>query len=159
MDKKMTSALNAYTEFKALPNESLQSTFKIFKVIMSRLKNFGNEKSNLEVNLKFINGLGEAWITVQIIIQGSGNLRKMSLYDLFNDLQAQESTILSIATKNGVPKDPKHQKGTQSTGLFAEKGKGTTDDEEIRCHNCQGLNYFTRYCKAKKKEETTGDKA
>ena len=38
-----------------------------------------------------------------MIIQGSGNLRKMSLYDLFNDLRYQESTVLSNATKNGGP--------------------------------------------------------
>ena len=53
-DKKMTSALNAYSDFKALPNESLQATFKRFKVVISRLKNSGNKNSNLEVNLKFI---------------------------------------------------------------------------------------------------------
>ncbi|KAL4590737.1 hypothetical protein LXL04_003679 [Taraxacum kok-saghyz] len=52
-DKKIMSALNAYSDFKALPNESLQATFKRFKVVISRLKNSGNEKSNLEVNLIF----------------------------------------------------------------------------------------------------------
>ena len=99
----MTSAINTFSNFKALPSECLQDTFKRFKVCISRLKNSGNEKSNLEINLKFINSLGEAWITMQMIIQGSGNLRKMSLYELFNDLQAQESTILSNSVRSGGP--------------------------------------------------------
>ena len=38
-----------------------------------------------------------------MIIQGSGNLRKMSLYELFNDLQAQESTVLSNSARSGGP--------------------------------------------------------
>ena len=102
-DKKMTSAINAFSSFKALPSESLQETFKRFKVCISRLKNSGDVKSNLEINLKFINSLGEAWITVQMIIQGSGKLSKMSLYELFNDLQAQESTVLSNSVRSGGP--------------------------------------------------------
>ena len=102
-DKKMTSAINTFSNFKALPIECLQDTFKRFKVCISRLKNSGNEKSNLEINLKFINSLGEAWITVQMIIQGSENLRKMSLYELFNDLKAQESTVLSNSVRSGGP--------------------------------------------------------
>ena len=72
----MTSAINAFSSFKALPSESLQETFKRFKVCSSRLKNSGDVKSNLEINLKLINSLGEAWITVQMIIQGSENLKK-----------------------------------------------------------------------------------
>ena len=100
---KMTSAINAFSNFKALPSECLQDTFKRFKVCISRLKNSVNEKSNLEINLKFINSLGEAWITVQMNIQGSGNLRKTSLYELFNDVQAQESTVLSNSVRSGGP--------------------------------------------------------
>ena len=38
-----------------------------------------------------------------MIIQSSGNLRKLSLYDLFNDLKAQESTVLSNSVKSGGP--------------------------------------------------------
>ena len=70
---------------------------------MYRLSNSGNEKFNLEVNLKFINGLGDAWKMVQMIIQGCGNLRKMSLYDLFNDLQVEEPTVLANTAKHGGP--------------------------------------------------------
>ena len=42
--KKMTSSLNAYTHFHVVPNESLQSTFKWFTVIMTRLNNSEHEK-------------------------------------------------------------------------------------------------------------------
>ena len=37
------------------------------------------------------------------MIQGSVNLRKMSLYEIFNDLQAQKSTILSNSARSGSP--------------------------------------------------------
>ena len=60
-------------------------------------------KSHLGINLKFINSLGEAWITVQMVIQGSGKLSKMTLYELFNDLQAQESTVLTNSSRGGGP--------------------------------------------------------
>ena len=46
-----------------------------------------------------------------------------------------------------------------SAGPSADQGKGAADEEEIRCHNCQGLNHFARDCKAKRKEEETGSKA
>ena len=94
-DKKMTSAINAFSNFK--------ETFKRFKVCISRLKNSRDVKSNIKINLKFINSLGEAWITVQMIIQGSGKLSKLTLYELFNDLQAQESTVLSNSVRSGGP--------------------------------------------------------
>ena len=58
-DKKITSAINTFLNFKALPSECLQDT--------------------------------------------SENLRKMSLYELFNDLQAQESTVLSNSIRSGGP--------------------------------------------------------
>ena len=38
-----------------------------------------------------------------MIIQGAGKLSKMSLYELFNDLQAQESTVVSNSVRSGGP--------------------------------------------------------
>ncbi|KAL4590819.1 hypothetical protein LXL04_003762 [Taraxacum kok-saghyz] len=204
----------------------------------------GDVKSNLEINIKFINSLGETWITVQMIIQCSGKLIKMSLYELFNDLQAQDSTVLSNSVRSGGPlallsadtfgatsdhasqktrtktqvvaevsslsyedseeddeedeafqqelallthkfnpssrnfrrnsdKRPyqksfqkshytQYQKDavkTASAGPSADQGKGAGEEDEIRCHNCQGLNHFARDCKARRKEEETGSKA
>ena len=40
-----------------------------------------------------------------------------------------------------------------------DHGKGVADDEEVRCHNCQGLKHFARDCKAKKQEDVTGSNA
>ncbi|KAL4562202.1 hypothetical protein LXL04_034400 [Taraxacum kok-saghyz] len=46
-----------------------------------------------------------------------------------------------------------------SAGPSTDQGKGVADEEEIRCHNCQGLNHFSHDCKSKRKEEETGSKA
>ena len=38
-----------------------------------------------------------------MIIQGSGTLSSLSLYDMYENLQTQESTVLANLTKNGGP--------------------------------------------------------
>ena len=57
-DKKLTTILNEFNNFKALPGESLDDSFKRFNLIVTKLSNAGIVRSNHETNLKFLNGLG-----------------------------------------------------------------------------------------------------
>ena len=237
-DKKQTSAENDYKNFRAVPGESLQSAFKRFKKIMTKLSTSGATKTKLDSNLQFIDGLGDTWIFVKMIIQGSGTLSNMTIYEMYENLQTQESTVLSNITKNGGPlalyndaqtnqayasqnytpskkqetnpteseeedeenyqhelslltqrfnrntsgfrrfpdKRPfiktkphytqfQQSSSTSATTATAAKGDAPKDasaefdGEEIKCHNCGGLNHFARDCRGKKKEDKTGNKA
>ena len=237
-DKKQTSAENDYKNFRAVPGESLQSAFKRFKKIMTKLSTSGATKTKLDSNLQFIDGLGDTWVFVKMIIQGSGTLSNMTIYEMYENLQTQESTVLSNITKNGGPlalyndaqtnqayasqnytpskkqetnpteseeedeenyqhelslltqrfnrntsgfrrfpdKRPfiktkphytqfQQSSSTSATTATAAKGDAPKDasaefdGEEIKCHNCGGLNHFARDCRGKKKEDKTGNKA
>ncbi|KAL4570004.1 hypothetical protein LXL04_025653 [Taraxacum kok-saghyz] len=237
-DKKQTSAENDYKNFRAAPGESLSSAFKRFKKIMTKLSTSGATKTKLDSNLQFIDGLGDAWVFVKMIIQGSGTLSNMTIYEMYDNLQTQESTVLSNVTKNGGPlalyndasqnnncsytpskkqeispsnsteseeeeeeiyqhelalltqrfnrntsgfrrfpekrpfvKTKPHytqfQQSSSTSATTAPAAKGDApkdapaefDGEEIKCHNCGGLNHFARDCRGKKKEEKTGNKA
>ena len=57
-DKKLTTALNEFNNFKALPSESLEDSFKRFNLIITKLSNAGTFRSNHETNLHFLNGFG-----------------------------------------------------------------------------------------------------
>lgn len=60
-------------------------------------------KTNLEINLKFLDGLGDGWVTVIMILQGNGNLKRMNLIELYGELKAQESTVMQQHQKIGGP--------------------------------------------------------
>ena len=57
-DKKLTIALNELNNFKAIAGESLEDSFKRFNLIVTKLSNTGTVRSNHEINLQFLNGLG-----------------------------------------------------------------------------------------------------
>ena len=92
-DKKITTALNEFNNFKAFPSESLDDSFKWFKFIITKLSNAGTIRSNHETNIQFINGLGKHWSTEKMIVQGDRKIHALSLFKLYGELQAQESTM------------------------------------------------------------------
>ena len=57
-DKKVTTKLNDFNNFKAHTGESLEDSFKRFNLIVTKLSNAGTIRSNHETNLQFLNGLG-----------------------------------------------------------------------------------------------------
>ncbi|TLX66335.1 hypothetical protein E9993_23445, partial [Labilibacter sediminis] len=92
-DKKMTSTINKFNSFQKLSGETLNEACNRFKLIVNELMTLGIPKTKLELNIGFLNGLDDRWITIRMILQGNGNLKRMSLQELFGELIAQESTV------------------------------------------------------------------
>ena len=88
-DKKLTTTLNEFNNFKALPGESLDDSFKCFNLIITKLSNAGIIRSNHETNLQFLNGLGRHWSTAKMIVQGDRKIHTLSLFKLYGELQAK----------------------------------------------------------------------
>ena len=104
-DKKLITTLNEFNKFKALPVESLDDSFKRFNLIITELPIAGTVRSNHETNLQFLNGLGRHWSTAKIIVQGDRKIHTLSLFKLYRELRAQESTMLKDCADLDGPLD------------------------------------------------------
>lgn len=102
-DKKLTTTLNEFNNFKAQFGESLEDSFKRFNLIVTKFSNAGTIRNNHETNLQFLNGLGRHWTTAKMIVQGDRKIHSLSLYKLYGELQAQESTVLNDCSDFGGP--------------------------------------------------------
>lgn len=71
--------------------------------IVTKLSNVGIVKSNHETNLQFLNGLGGQWTTTKMVIQGASNIKTLSLYKLYGELQAKESMAMKQCVDLGGP--------------------------------------------------------
>ena len=87
-DKNLTTALNEFTNFKALLSENLDESLKRLNITITRLSNVGTVRSNRETNIQFLNGLGRQWTTIKMIVQGDNKIKTMSVYKLYGELQA-----------------------------------------------------------------------
>lgn len=102
-EKKLTTTLNEFNNFKVHVGESLEDSFKRFNLIVTKLSNAGTVRRNHETNLPFLNGLGRHWTTAKMIVQGDRKIHSLSLYKLYGKLQAQESTVLKDCSDFGGP--------------------------------------------------------
>ena len=103
-NKKLTTAMNEFHNFKSISGEKLDECFKRFNLTMTRLRSAGCiNKSNHEINLRFLNGLGSEWTTAKMIIQSGNQIWNLSLYQVYGELQAQESTVIQQCHDIGGP--------------------------------------------------------
>ena len=58
-DKKLGSSLNDFKKFHIIPRESVKSIATHFSLILNQLTSAKTIKTNLEINLKFLDGLGD----------------------------------------------------------------------------------------------------
>ena len=87
-DKKLTTSQNESNNFKSLPSESLDHSFKRFNLIVTKLSNAGITRSDHEIYLYFLNGLGKQWTMAKMIVQGDSKIKNLSLYKLYGELEA-----------------------------------------------------------------------
>ncbi|KAI3510685.1 hypothetical protein L1887_17817 [Cichorium endivia] len=92
-DQKLVSSLSEYTHFSTFAGESLRQAFTRFSIIVTRLLSPGAERTNQEINLRFLEGLGKDWVLVKMILQDSGKLKTFNMYRLYNNLIGQEHDI------------------------------------------------------------------
>ncbi|KAI3503807.1 hypothetical protein L1887_32258 [Cichorium endivia] len=92
-DQKLVSSLLEYTHFSTFAGESPRQAFTRFYIIVTRLLSSGEERTNQEINLRFLEGLGKDWVLVKMILQDSGKLKTFNMYQLYNNLIGQEHDI------------------------------------------------------------------
>ncbi|KAI3505837.1 hypothetical protein L1887_28124 [Cichorium endivia] len=92
-DQKLVSSVSDYTHFSTFAGESLSQAFTRFSIIVTRLLSSGAERTNQEINLRFLEGLGKDWVLVKTILQDSGKLKTFNMYRLYNNLIGQERDI------------------------------------------------------------------
>ncbi|KAL7582460.1 hypothetical protein Lser_V15G41487 [Lactuca serriola] len=163
-DKKLTTALNEFNNFKAHPGESLEDSFKRLNLIFTKLSNVGTVQSNHETNLKFLNGLGKHWTTAKMIVHEDKKIYTLSLFKLYGELQTQESTVLKDCADFRGPlaliAQTTQKKTTQSFDNYSlaydnppqsyEADTEYDDDEEFQktIALCNKENHFAKDCKA-----------
>ncbi|KAI3518385.1 hypothetical protein L1887_07060 [Cichorium endivia] len=92
-DQKLVSSVSEYMHFSTFAGESLSQAFTRFSIIVTRLLSSGAERTNQEINLRFLEGLGKDWVLVKMILQDSGKLKTFNMYRLYNNLIGQERDI------------------------------------------------------------------
>ncbi|KAI3699537.1 hypothetical protein L2E82_43924 [Cichorium intybus] len=58
-DQKLVSSVSDYTHFSTFAGESLSQAFTRLSIIVTRLLSLGAERTNQEINLRFLEGLGK----------------------------------------------------------------------------------------------------
>ena len=51
----------------------------------------------------FLNGIGKQWTMAKMIVQGEKKIKTLSLYKLYGELQARESTVMKDCMDLGGP--------------------------------------------------------
>ncbi|KAI3505851.1 hypothetical protein L1887_28154 [Cichorium endivia] len=92
-DQKLVSSVSDYTHFSTFAGEPLSQAFTRFSIIVTRLLSSGAERTNQEINLRFLEGLGKDWVLVKMILQDSGKLKTFNMYRLYNNLIGQERDL------------------------------------------------------------------
>ncbi|KAI3708761.1 hypothetical protein L2E82_38185 [Cichorium intybus] len=92
-DQKLVSSLSEYNHFTTFARETLRQVFTRFSIIVTRLLSSGAERSNQEINLRFLEGLGKDWMLVKMLLQDSGKLKTYNMYRLYNNLVGQKHDI------------------------------------------------------------------
>ncbi|XP_052621758.1 uncharacterized protein LOC128127334 [Lactuca sativa] len=103
-DKRLTSVVNDFDTFTTTPGESVASASNRYRIIVNNMTAHRIVRTPLEYNLKFINSLGKGWGNVKSCLQSNVSLKKLKLYQLFDELQGHESNVAqTIRELSGGP--------------------------------------------------------
>ncbi|KAI3692956.1 hypothetical protein L6452_32781 [Arctium lappa] len=71
--------INEYYAFKALPNESLQSTYNRFNSLINKCRRYGIHITSKENNVIFLQSLNDEWLHLSMSLQTTLDLDTWSL--------------------------------------------------------------------------------
>ncbi|KAI3691358.1 hypothetical protein L2E82_49702 [Cichorium intybus] len=98
-DQNLVSSLSEYNQFAPFHGETLRQGFTRFSIIVTRLLSLGAERSNQEINLRFLEGLGRDWMLIKMILQDSGKLKRQE-HDVKGNHQQLEGPLALVAEHN-----------------------------------------------------------
>ncbi|KAI3729859.1 hypothetical protein L6452_18530 [Arctium lappa] len=95
--------INEYFAFKALPGESIQSTYNRYNSLINKCKRYGIHRTSEENNVRFLQSLNDEWLHLTMSMQATLDLDVWSISDLFGTLISQENRISKLSTSVGGP--------------------------------------------------------
>lgn len=86
--------MNDFNKLKSLPRESLDNSFKRFNFIVTQISKVGTIYRNHKTNLQYVTGLGRQVTMEKMIVQGDRKIKNLSIYNIYHEIQALESTMI-----------------------------------------------------------------
>ncbi|KAJ9555500.1 hypothetical protein OSB04_010114 [Centaurea solstitialis] len=145
---KRTNLLTKFATFKGREGELLEDTYHRFCTMINELRKNNLKKSQLDINIQFINSLRSEWRRFTSNIQQNRNLEDLDIHELFELLNHNQDEVLEIwgtekkAEKYADPLalvvDRRHYHSGKSTryeddyDVHSDTGeKGSESDEEM----------------------------
>ncbi|KAJ9545590.1 hypothetical protein OSB04_025297 [Centaurea solstitialis] len=145
---KRTNLLTKFATFKGREGELLEDNYHRFCTMINELRKNNLKKSQLDINIQFINSLRSEWRRFASNIQQNRNLEDLDIHELFELLNHNQDEVLEIlGTEKKAEKyvdplamvvDRRHYHSGKSTRYeydydvpFDTGEKGSESDEEM----------------------------
>ncbi|KAJ9562450.1 hypothetical protein OSB04_007610 [Centaurea solstitialis] len=93
---KRTNLLTKFATFKGREGELLEDTYHRFCTMINELRKSNLKKSQLDINIQFINSLRSEWRRFASNIQQNRNLEDLDIHELFELLNHNQDEVLEI---------------------------------------------------------------
>ncbi|KAJ9535875.1 hypothetical protein OSB04_un000963 [Centaurea solstitialis] len=113
---KRTNLLTKFATFKGREGELLEDTYHRFCTMINELRKNNLKKSQLDINIQFINSLRSEWRRFVSNLQQNRNLEDLDIHELFELLNHNQDEVLEIL---GTEKKP--EKYTDPLALVVDR--------------------------------------
>ncbi|KAJ9562107.1 hypothetical protein OSB04_007267 [Centaurea solstitialis] len=113
---KRTNLLTKFATFKGREGELLEDTYHRFCTMINELRKNNLKKSQLDINIQFINSLRSEWRRFASNLQHNRNLEDLDIHELFELLNHNQDEVLEIL---GTEKKP--EKYTDPLALVVDR--------------------------------------
>ncbi|KAJ9536572.1 hypothetical protein OSB04_un000221 [Centaurea solstitialis] len=113
---KRTNLLTKFATFKGREGELLEDTYHRFCTMINELRKNNLKKSQLDINIQFINSLRSEWRRFASNLQQNRNLEDLDIHELFELLNHNQDEVLEIL---GTEKKP--EKFTDPLALVVDR--------------------------------------
>ncbi|KAJ9538374.1 hypothetical protein OSB04_031107 [Centaurea solstitialis] len=93
---KRTNLLTKFATFKGREGELLEDTYHRFCTMINELRKNNLKKSQLDINIQFINSLRSEWRRFASNLQENRNLEDLDIHELFELLNHNQDEVLEI---------------------------------------------------------------
>ena len=132
MKAKKEIVMSTYEGFKAKEGEPLFDYYTRLNGFVNDLRRIGVQKTNYEVNVKFLKNLTRAWEQSAVHLQMTHNLRSQGLHDLYRTMVQHEDIITGKTKKTDVVAlISKQGENTPSKGKIQRKDASSGDDADF----------------------------
>ncbi|KAJ9544376.1 hypothetical protein OSB04_024083 [Centaurea solstitialis] len=102
---KRTNLLTKFATFKGREGELLEDTYHRFCTMINELRKNNLKKSQLDINIQFINSLRSEWRRFASNLQQNRNLEDLDIHELFELLNHNQDEVLEILGTENKPEN------------------------------------------------------